>query len=68
MALPPISKREEQQHLYSIHGLTKVYGEGPTAVHALRGIDVHLPQSAMVVLLGARFRKIHIPEYCWRPG
>ena len=53
MALPPISKKEEQQHLYSIHGLTKVYGEGPTAVHALRGIDVHLPQSAMVVLLGA---------------
>lgn len=39
--------------LYSVRGLTKVYGEGPTAVHALRGVDLDLPKSAMVVLLGA---------------
>ena len=39
--------------LYSVRGLTKVYGEGATAVHALRGVDLDLPKSAMVVLLGA---------------
>jgi putative ABC transport system ATP-binding protein len=39
--------------LYSVRGLTKVYGEGPTAVHALRGVNLDLPKSAMVVLLGA---------------
>ena len=44
---------QESDALYSVRGLTKVYGEGPTAVHALRGVDLDLPKSAMVVLLGA---------------
>lgn len=39
--------------LYSVRGLTKIYGEGATAVSALRGVDLDLPKSAMVVLLGA---------------
>lgn len=34
-------------------GLTKVYGEGPAAVHALRGVDLEIPASELVVLLGA---------------
>lgn len=39
--------------LYAVRDLTKIYGEGPTAVSALRGVDLNLPKSAMVVLLGA---------------
>lgn len=33
--------------------ITKVYGEGTTAVHALRGVDLIVPKGEMVVLLGA---------------
>lgn len=53
MAGPALSRSPQDESLYIIRGLTKVYGEGPTAVHALRGIDLELPRSAMVVLLGA---------------
>jgi len=52
--LPTARKYDhDSDALYSVRGLTKVYGEGPTAVHALRGVDLDLPKSAMVVLLGA---------------
>lgn len=34
-------------------GLTKVYRSGDVAVHALRGVDIHLAESELVVLLGA---------------
>ena len=37
---------------FSARGLTKVYGQGPGAVHALRGIDLELPEGEFVVLLG----------------
>ncbi|WP_430415533.1 ABC transporter ATP-binding protein [Parasphingorhabdus sp.] len=47
------SASAESDSLYAIRGLTKIYGEGPTAVSALRGVDLDLPKSAMVVLLGA---------------
>ncbi len=53
MSQPLKSATVESDSLYSIHGLTKIYGEGPTAVSALRGVDLDLPKSAMVVLLGA---------------
>jgi putative ABC transport system ATP-binding protein len=33
-------------------GITKVYGSGPAAVHALRGVDLEIPAGEMVVLLG----------------
>ncbi|MFP4004640.1 MAG: ABC transporter ATP-binding protein [Alphaproteobacteria bacterium] len=33
-------------------GVTKVYGEGPAAVHALRGVDLEVPEGELVVLLG----------------
>lgn len=32
--------------------LTKVYGAGPTAIHALRGLDLEIPKGELVVLLG----------------
>ena len=37
---------------YRIAGLTKVYGEGRSAVHALRGVDLEIPKGEIVVLLG----------------
>ena len=37
---------------FTTRGLTKVYGEGRSAVHALRGVDLEIPQGEMVVLLG----------------
>jgi putative ABC transport system ATP-binding protein len=37
---------------YRTKGLTKVYGEGRSAVHALRGVDLEIPTGEIVVLLG----------------
>jgi putative ABC transport system ATP-binding protein len=37
---------------FSTKGLTKTYGEGRSTVHALRGVDLEIPQGEMVVLLG----------------
>ncbi len=33
-------------------GITKVYGSGDAAVHALRGVDLAIPKGELVVLLG----------------
>jgi putative ABC transport system ATP-binding protein len=37
----------------SVRGLTKVYGTGPSAVHALRGVDLDLAEGEITALLGA---------------
>lgn len=37
---------------YRTRRLTKVYGEGRSAVHALRGVDLDIPEGEIVVLLG----------------
>ena len=37
---------------FTTRGLTKVYGEGRSAVHALRGVDLDIPDGEVVVLLG----------------
>lgn len=37
---------------FSTRGLTKVYGTGRSAVHALRGVDLDIPAGEIVVLLG----------------
>jgi putative ABC transport system ATP-binding protein len=37
---------------FRTRGLTKVYGAGATAVHALRGVDLEIPKGELVVLLG----------------
>ena len=39
-------------HAFKTDGLTKVYGEGAAAVHALRGVDLEIPKGEIVVLLG----------------
>jgi putative ABC transport system ATP-binding protein len=38
---------------FKTEGLTKVYGSGQNAVHALRGVDLEIPERELVVLLGA---------------
>ena len=42
----------EGEAVYRARDLTKVYGSGPTAVHALRGVDLEVHKGEMVVLLG----------------
>ncbi len=41
-----------KKNTFSTKGLTKVYGEGHSAVHALRGVDLDIPEGEIVVLLG----------------
>ncbi|RFP87218.1 ATP-binding cassette domain-containing protein [Rhodobacteraceae bacterium 63075] len=38
--------------IFTVTSLSKVYGTGPAAVHALRGLDPTLPEGELVVLLG----------------
>ena len=39
--------------VFKARALTKTYGEGDTAVHALRGVDLDIVRGEFVVLLGA---------------
>jgi len=48
-----MTSREPPSWAFKTTGLTKVYGEGNAAVHALRGVDLEIPNGEMVVLLGA---------------
>lgn len=41
-----------EENSFSVKGLTKIYGEGRSAVHALRGVDLDIPKGEIVVLLG----------------
>ena len=49
----PDADRAEAPPCFRTEGLTKVYGSGHSAVHALRGVDLVLPERELVVLLGA---------------
>jgi len=40
------------QHLIELVGITKVYGMGAYAVHALRGIDLHIDRGEFVAVMG----------------
>ena len=44
---------EQRNPVFRTEGITKVYGEGHAAVHALRGVDLELYEGEMVVMLGA---------------
>lgn len=37
----------------SVHGLVAVFGEGPTRVEALRGVDLEVARGTMVAVMGA---------------
>jgi putative ABC transport system ATP-binding protein len=43
---------EGQMTAFSIRGLTKHYGEGPSAVRALAGIDLDIAEGEILMLLG----------------
>ena len=40
------------QSIYRTKDVTKVYGKGPAAVYALRGVNLHIRSGELVVLLG----------------
>jgi putative ABC transport system ATP-binding protein len=46
------TSRQEPAHAFAVRGLTKVYGEGAVAVHALRGVDLDLFEGEITVLVG----------------
>jgi putative ABC transport system ATP-binding protein len=41
-----------QQALIKLQGVAKVYGKGPAAMHALRGIDLRIGQGEFVAVMG----------------
>ncbi|MDO4683002.1 MAG: ABC transporter ATP-binding protein [Lautropia sp.] len=43
---------DEPRPLFKAQGVTKVYGSGDVAVHALRGVDLTLNEGEFVVMLG----------------
>ncbi|HMP01032.1 MAG TPA: ABC transporter ATP-binding protein [Gemmatales bacterium] len=53
VAEPMVLERNTGQYaVFEARGLTKVYGTGEVAVHALRGVDLDLYAGEFVVLLG----------------
>ncbi len=47
-----LSETANTGNAFTTKGVTKVYGSGEAAVHALRGVDLELPAGELVVLLG----------------
>ncbi|MEL6279815.1 MAG: ABC transporter ATP-binding protein [Pseudomonadota bacterium] len=43
---------DPEGRVYRASGITKVYGEGAAAVHALRGVDLEVRRGELIVLLG----------------
>jgi ABC-type lipoprotein export system ATPase subunit len=52
MMAPGIDRPQSADAAFRICGLEKVYGEGSTAVRALRGLDLVVPRGEFIVLLG----------------
>ncbi len=48
----PTAGQRERRSVFVARDLTKVYGSGDVAVHALRGVDLELYAGEFVVLLG----------------
>ena len=48
-----LSEPTKTKNAFTTRGITKVYGAGDAAVHALRGVDLEVPAGELVVLLGA---------------
>jgi putative ABC transport system ATP-binding protein len=46
------SSQTNQGSVISLQGVTKVYGTGHAATHALRGIDLHITQGDLVAVMG----------------
>ena len=41
-----------RRSIYRVEALSKIYGSGPSAVHALRGVNLEVTEGEMLVLLG----------------
>jgi putative ABC transport system ATP-binding protein len=52
MSVAPHQKNDASSHAVRCHGLTKTYGQGPTAVQALRGIDLEVRTGELLMLVG----------------
>jgi putative ABC transport system ATP-binding protein len=50
---PIQAETDSHESCFRTRGLTKTYGSGHGAVHALRGVDLDLPAGELVVFLGA---------------
>jgi putative ABC transport system ATP-binding protein len=50
--MPEATREEQRPRALVTRDLCKVYGTGPLAVHALRGVDLELLRGELVVLLG----------------
>jgi len=46
------SSQMDNQPIIELHGVTKVYGTGQAAVHALRGIDIRIEEGDFVAVMG----------------
>jgi putative ABC transport system ATP-binding protein len=53
MRTPPAANRAVREPVFHVRELLRVYGEGEAAVTALRGVDLDLFASELIVLLGA---------------
>ena len=53
LPLSPVMKKPDKQNVFTTQGITKTYGTGDATVHALRGVDLVIPEGELVVLLGA---------------
>jgi putative ABC transport system ATP-binding protein len=49
---PDLPPPPAQGRIFTVRGLTKTYGEGEAAVHALAGVDLDLHAGELIVLLG----------------
>ena len=52
MSVASLQKNDANSHAVRCHGLTKTYGQGPTAVQALRGIDLEVCTGELLMLVG----------------
>lgn len=51
-AAAPMSSAADQRVLISLRGVTKVYGTGPTAFQALKGVDLDIVAGDFVAVMG----------------
>jgi len=51
-AVREVAVQEAEGSLISLRGVTKIYGEGPTAFEALKGIDLDIKRGDFVAVMG----------------
>src|SRR3982751_6766661 len=51
-SISPVVPPVHEAGVVSARGLTRVYGEGETAVHALRGVDLDIEAGRLTAVMG----------------